>query len=168
MGFLLSFGLKHLDKIVIVLLIAALLGFVYVTGRKHERANWKPKYDALVEAVEVARKQAEAEKLAAIQQAKETNERVVAHLQERVHANAASADALRGELRRARAGSQLKPAATAPAACGDFEADRTKLPERDQSILVDIGERCNKAAIQANTCAEYAVELHGICSAPVQ
>lgn len=166
MGFLLSFGLKHLDKIVIVLLVASLLGFVYVTGRKHERQNWKPKYDALVEAVEVAKRQAEAEKLAAIQQAKETNERVVAHLQDRVHANAASADALRNELRRARAGSQLKPAQSAPAACGDFEADRTKLPERDQDILVDIGKRCDETAHILKSCQEYAVGLHGICSSP--
>jgi hypothetical protein len=165
MRFLLSFFLKHLDKIIIVLLVASLLGFVYVTGRKHERQVWKPKYDALVEAVEVAKRQAEAEKLAAIQQVKEAGERAVAHLQERVHANAASADVLRNELRRANASRQLKPAQSAPAACGDFEADRTKLPERDQSILVDIGERCNKAAIQANACAEYAVGLHRACSA---
>jgi hypothetical protein len=164
MGFLLSFGLKHLDKIVIVLLVAAVLGFTYVSGRKHERQNWKPKYDALVTSIETARVQAEAEKAAAVAAAKETNERVVAHLQERVQANAAAADAVRSELRRARAGSQLKPAESAPAACRDFEADRTKLPAADQDFLVDIGKRCDETAITLKSCQTYAVELHGICS----
>lgn len=155
---------RHLDKIVIVLLIASLLGFVYVTGRKHERQAWKPKYDALVEAVEVAKRQAEAEKLAAIQQAKETNQRVVAHLQERIQANAAAADAVRSELRRARASRQLKPAATAPATCGDYEADRTKLPQSDADFLVDFASRCDETATVLKSCQEYAIGLHGICS----
>ena len=38
---------RHWDKIVLLLLVAAVLGWVYVRGRSDERANWKPKYDLL-------------------------------------------------------------------------------------------------------------------------
>jgi hypothetical protein len=168
-----KFLLKHLDKIIIALLVIAVVMFIYVRGRSDERAKLQPKIDSLTTELTQLKKDykdASDRYLAEIKTIKEENkanvEKIVAHMQERIHENNTVADNLRGELRRARAnsGRPLAPIGTAPATCGDYEADRTKLPARDQDILVGVAERANECAITLKGCQAYAVETYEKCT----
>jgi hypothetical protein len=145
MRFLLSFFLKHLDKIVIVLLVAALVGFIYVTGRKHERNVWKPKYDLLQTTIATERKShedaMEANRVAAEQRfvaATDLREQARQHLEDRLHFHSARADSLANRLRNAEASRvrPLAPAASAPADCRDYEADPTRLSGEARGFLI--------------------------------
>lgn len=145
MGFLLSFFLKHLDKIVIVLLVAAVFGFTYVTGRKHERNVWKPKYDLLQTTIATERKShedaMEANRIASEQRlvsATTLREQARQHLEDRLHFHSSRADSLARRLRDAEAGRlrPLAPAASAPADCRDYEADPTRLSGAARGFLI--------------------------------
>lgn len=170
---ILGFAARHWDKVVLVLLIAAIVLYIYARGRNDERNKLQPKLDAAVaELAKVKKDFADASERdalareAIVEDKKRTVETLVRHYEERVHANNAVADNLRIELRRARESRlrPLAPVATAPATCGDYEADRTKLPARDQDFLVDLAQRCNDTANTLKACQQYAVEIHEGCT----
>jgi signal recognition particle subunit SEC65 len=161
---LLGFFGKHWEKLVIAGLVIAVLGFVYVTGRKHERNIWKPKYEAVVEASKTAEIQAKAERDTQARQAEESKERIVAHYQERVHAGNAALDSALARLRNATNRRPLQQASAAPAACRDYEADATQLSVSDGEFLIREAARADRAVERLASCQRYAIELHGVCS----
>lgn len=155
---------KHWEKVVAVLLVAAILGYVYVTGRKHERQLWKPKYEAVVEASKVAEAQAKAERDAQAKQAVEATERIVAHYQERVHQGNAALQSALDRLRVSTRRSALQPASAAPAPCRDYEASAAQLSVSDGEFLIRESARADSVVIQLQSCQQYASDLHAICS----
>lgn len=164
LGLVLTFAGKHFEKIILVALVAAVCGYIYVTGRKHERHIWQPKYEALVTAYKSAEAQAEADKRAQESQAAESQERIIAHYTERVHAGNAALDSALSRLRVANGRSALKPADTAPTSCRDYEASPAQLSTAHGEFLVREAARADAVVNQLQACQQYAVELHGVCS----
>lgn len=160
----LAFLGKHWEKIVIVFLVGAVLGFVYVTGRKHERNVWKPKYDAIVEASKTAEVQAQAERAVQERQSAESRDRIVAHYEERVHAGNAALQSALDRLRVAARSRPLQKADAAPTACRDYEASPTQLSMSDREIIIRLGSAADRVVEQLTAVQRYASELHGICS----
>ena len=164
LGLVLGFVGKHWEKVVAVFLVAAVVGYIYVTGRKHERQLWKPKYEAVVEASKVAEAQAKAERDAQAKQATEATERIVAHYQERVHQGNAALQSALDRLRVSTRRSALQPASAAPAPCRDYEASPAQLSVSDGEFLIRESARADSVVIQLQSCQQYASDLHGICS----
>ena len=161
---ILGFFGKHLDKIVIGLLVVALVGFIYVTGRKHERNIWKPRYEAVIEASKAAQVLADAARDTQVKAAVESRERIVAHYEERVHAGNAALDAALARVRLNANRRPLQQASAAPAACRDYEADATQLSVSDGEFLVREAARADRAVERLTACQRYSIELHGVCS----
>jgi hypothetical protein len=155
---------KHWEKIVAVFLVATVVGYIYVTGRKHERQLWRPKYEAVVEASKTAAAQAEAERASQSRQAAESQERIVAHYQERVHQGNAALQSALSRLRLSASGRPLQPASTAPAPCRDYEASPAQLSVSDGEFLIRESARADSVVFQLQSCQQYASDLHGICS----
>jgi hypothetical protein len=161
-----GFIAKYWRTFVAVLLVAAVLGFCYVSGRKHERAIWQPKLEQLKAAHAAASAAAEAERVATETRHAEQRQAIVEHLQERIHAGNAALDAALERVRSATRVRPLAPAAAAPTACRDFEAGPEQLPQPHREFLVREAARADADAEQLTACQRYAVELHATCSAP--
>ena len=155
---------KHFEKIILIALVAAVCGYIYVTGRKHERHIWQPKYEALVTAYKSAEAQAEADKRAQESQAAESQQRIIAHYQNRVHENNAALQSALDRLRVARNSRPLQPAQSAPASCRDYEAGPEQLSPAHGEFLIREAARADALVNQMKACQQYAVELHGVCS----
>jgi hypothetical protein len=155
---------KHWEKIVAVFLVAAVVGYIYVTGRKHERQLWRPKYEAVVEASKTAAAQAEAERASQSKQAAESQERIVAHYQERVHQGNAALQSALGRLRLSASGRPLQPASTAPAPCRDYEASPDRLSMSDREISLRLGAGAREVTDRLAAVQQLASDLHSICS----
>lgn len=136
---------KYWDKIVLVLLVIAALAWVYGRGRSDANAYWKPKYDLLqttiaaereshAQAIEAERVRRERDLELAQLRSKETSD----HLQSRLAFHTSNADSLLKRLRNAEANRlrPLAPTASAPAECGNYEADPTRLSEPARGFLV--------------------------------
>jgi hypothetical protein len=164
MAFLLTFFLKHLDKIVVVGLILAVLGFTYVTGRKHERQVWEPKYAALQEANRVAAEEADRARADQEASAKKVTAAVVADYEKQLaERNAALLSAL-DRLRLASRNRPLQKADAAPASCRDYEAPPSQLSLPDREILIRFGSTADRITEQLAASQRYIAELHVICS----
>ena len=66
-----------------------------------------------------------------------------------------------GELRSAKARAALKPAATAPAACGSYAASPAQLSEQDAEFLVRFAAEADGVAIRLGTCQRYVSAVLG-------
>jgi hypothetical protein len=166
-----GFIARNYEVILVGLLVTAVLLFCYASGRNHERAVWKPRVTELREELraierdhEEASKRAEAEVAEIRQRAAVMNEEERSRYETRILTLDSRVAALLGSLRDARKVRPLAPSSAAPAACRDYEADRSRLPDSDREFL--IGEAATAAAcvVQLGSCQSYAVRLHALCN----
>lgn len=150
------------------LLLSAGGGYVYGCTQGEAdlvklESEWQSRWEKREGELVADRKSFEAMAKAVVSQAEEK----IAE-KEREHAKAVAAiddryagivKRLRDQAPRAAGGGALKPAAAAPQACGDFEADRTRLPDEDRAVLVGIAAEADKVVERYNLCAVYADEL---------
>jgi hypothetical protein len=161
-----GFIAQHWRTVAAVVLVGVVLGFCYVTGRKHERNVWKPKIEAIQAAHKAASEAAQAERAATETQHAAQRQAIVDHFQERIHANNAALDAALERVRVASRVRPLAPASAAPAPCRDYEAGPEQLPQPHREFLVREAARADAVVEQLGACQKYAVELHALCSAP--
>jgi hypothetical protein len=161
-----GFVAEHWRTFVLALLVLAVLAFVYVTGRKHERQVWQPRLEQLQAAHASATAVATAERAALEVRHAEARQAIVDHYQERIHAGTLALDAALERMRDATRRRPLAPAAAAPAPCRDYAAAPSQLSEQDREFLVRLGAEADAVVEQLGACQRYAVNLHRICSAP--
>lgn len=158
-----AFVLKHWDKVVAVLLVAAVLGYVYVRGRGDERKVWKPKYDLLQttlkterESHALAMEQAQKEAASNLALAEDVRSRAIAHLSERIAHHSDHADSLVKRLRDAEVSRlrALAPAANAPTECRDYESDPTRLSRENREFLIGENAAAERNADLLEACRE--------------
>jgi len=117
--------------------------FLYIRFLQSSRDHWKERYDEVQATLNVERathKQAmdenEARRARDLQEATRIRNETVQHLEERIAANAGAADALRVRLAAERRLRPLAPAPSAPAECGNYESDPTRLSEPHRRFLI--------------------------------
>lgn len=132
-------------------------------GTSQEHARGETRLNSYIAANERAARQQDRENADKLQAAEAKGKEIKDDYEIQVAAEATAGDGVRAELSAARRklrdteafGHPLSPESSAPPACGDYEADRTKLSERDQSILIDLGVRADEAVIELTACQRY-------------
>ncbi len=149
------------------IVVSLLSGYLYGCSEGNDRVEeanrkWESQFEQLETEISTERRAAANAFLAF----KRAADDAVAEKEKVYEARIADTDArARGALERLRRAAEagrdrpLQPAAAAPQACSDYEADRTRLPAEDREFLVGEAAAAHQVTERYNLCVAYADEM---------